>query len=118
MLPDTIALSDGTDTITYANKVREGNQSRYYATSPQGDIAGRPTLIVTQEVTKGGIARSTAVFSTPVFDSGTGKYTRFVKTNVGGTAATLEATSVREKQLNLAKSFLTAHADELAKGEL
>lgn len=54
----------------------------FYAPSPQSDLQGRPSLRVSHETTKKGIARSLGQFITPVYDSVAKTYKGFIKTDI------------------------------------
>ena len=117
-LPDSITLNDGTVNEVYSNKVRNGNVVVYYAPSPQGDLAGRPYLTVSQETTKAGIAKATVALTRPVLNTVTGKYDSFLKNSIGSTQAGNQTVSAREKELKKLSVFSGTYADELAAGDL
>lgn len=75
-LPSTIVAGGFTfDDVTSLN----GSTLVYYAASPQGDIAGRPSLRFSQEKTKAGIQRTLVSFVNPVWNSVSEKYVGFIK---------------------------------------
>lgn len=117
-LPDSITLNDGTVNEVYSNKIRNGSQVVYYAPSPQGDLAGRPTLTVTQEVTKAGIAKANVVLIRPVLNAATGKYDRFLKNNISSTQSGTDSVTVRDKELKKLSVFTGTYSDEIAAGDL
>lgn len=117
-LPDSLTLNDGTVNEVYSNKVRNGNQVVYFAPSPQGDIAGRPTLTISQEMTKAGIAKATVVLTRPVYDAVFSKYVGFLKNTIGSTQNGKETVDGRNKELKKLSVFTGTYSDELAYGDL
>lgn len=117
-LPDSITLNDGTTNEVYGNKVRNGSTVTYLATSPNGDLAGRPALIVSQETTKAGIVKATVTLSKPVLNASTGKYDAFLKNSISSTQPGNMSVSGREKELKKLSVFTGTYADELAAGDL
>lgn len=117
-LPDTITLNDGTTNEVYGSKVRNGSVVTYYAPSPQGDIAGRPTLVISQEITKAGIAKATVNLVRPVFDTSLGKYTGFLKNSISSTQNGIQSILGRTGELKKLSQFSGTLADELANGDL
>jgi hypothetical protein len=71
--------------------------SYYSAASPQGDVAGKPKLKVSQKISRNGIMNTRFEVTVPEFDSGTGTYPTFTKdgwfstrTSVSSVAATAQ----------------------------
>jgi hypothetical protein len=79
MLPDTLQYSDqtaDTSSTTYSLEKTVGNIKYYSAPSPQGDVAGRPTLVITQSKSQKGILNLTMKFVDPVYDATLASYPR------------------------------------------
>lgn len=117
-LPDSITLNNGTVDEVYGNKVRNGSSVTYYAISPQGDIAGRPTLTISQETTKAGIAKATVTLLRPVYDVTFSKYVGFLKNSISSTQAGNQTIQGRFGELKKLSQFTGLLSDELAAGDL
>lgn len=117
-LPDSITLTGNSVNTTYENKTRLGNVVTYYADSANGDLAGRPTLIISQEMTKAGIAKGTVSLVTPVLNALTGKYDSFLKNTFTSTQSGLKAIDDRVTQVGQMKHLLELHGSDLAAGDL
>lgn len=61
----TLTLGAGNDSVVFNVASRNGNESVYYADSPNSDLAGRRKLRVSHETTKAGIVRSLVQISFP-----------------------------------------------------
>lgn len=88
-MDDTITLQ-GTSphTATYNGRTRLGNQIKYNGVSAANDLAGRPSFVVSNDITKAGIARASASLTVPLLDTVTGKYKAFTRANVSITQPT------------------------------
>lgn len=77
-LPATVTLNVGSPAanVVFANPTRMGKAVQYTAPSPNGDLAGQLSLIVSTETTKSGVERTLRKIVEPVLDSVTGKYDR------------------------------------------
>jgi hypothetical protein len=116
-LPTTISLYlsslTGTDIDMLAATVFEldlradKGVSYYSAPSPQGDVAGKPKLKVSQKTSRNGILNTRFEVTVPVFDADTGTYPSFTKDGWFSTRqdkAPIEGTVAR--MIGLATSFV------------
>jgi hypothetical protein len=78
-LPSTLTLNS----VSFDEKVQlSGTSVVYYAASPNDDLFGRPSLRISTEITKAGIARTLVSLNRPIYDDSTGKYNGFTKTDL------------------------------------
>jgi len=82
MLSDTYTLNVGSPAadVVFNVSTRNNNESVYYADSPNGDLAGRYSLRVSNEETSGGLVRTLVQFKKP-YQVG-GEYGQHVQANV------------------------------------
>lgn len=76
----TVNVGSPAADITYGSKTQlDGQAVEYSAPSAQGDLIGRPTLLVSHVKTKQGVVRTLVSFRTPRFDTPSGTYKGFSK---------------------------------------
>lgn len=81
-MDDTITLTGSTGDTVFSSKTRNGSAVKWFAPSAAADLAGRPTLVISNDITKAGIARATATLTKPLLDTVSGQYKQFVRANV------------------------------------
>lgn len=87
---------------------RDGKHT-YYAPSPQGDLKGRPMLVVSHQVSNAGIRGSLVSLVDPVYDATSGEYTGTIKDNDVITRNDLAPTAaVADVQASLKEVLATA----------
>jgi hypothetical protein len=81
-LPATVTINCGSPAadVVFGNPRRQGNGILYTAPSPQDDLAGQLTLLVSTETTKAGIERTLRKIVEPVYDSATSSYPDRIET--------------------------------------
>lgn len=118
-MDDTYTLNDGTADRVYSGKSRtNGSSAIWFAPSARADLAGRPSLTVTNDVTNAGIARATITFRDPVYNEDKGAYDAFERVNIVATQPTKNPILSREKLLRRAASLLTQAADDISTGNV
>lgn len=105
--------------VVFDLSAKNGNRAIYYSPSPEGDLAGRPSLRYENETTKAGIARTLVSFKKPRLNPTTGKYdtatTGNFTLNRPETSPLQDAKDVQE----MMREFLAASgvADAIAEAE-
>lgn len=118
-MDDTYTLNDGTADRVYSGKSRtSGSSAIWMAPSARADLAGRPSLTVTNDVTNAGIARLTITFRDPIYNSVKETYDAFERVNIVATQPTKNPILDREKSLRRAAALLVAAADDLSTGNV
>lgn len=115
---DTYTLSDGSTNTVFGSKSKNSNSVTYYAPSARADLAGRPTLQVSHDVTNGGIARSTVTLRVPIYNEDKKTYDAFTRVNLTATQPASNPIADRQKLMAQLSDLITEAAADLVNGSL
>lgn len=90
----------------------------FVAPSPQGDLAGRPSIKIAHTNSKNGVERTLLQIKEPQFNATSETYDDHIQVNVTATRKTTAAVASVDRVLEMAEKALTQLRDELANAEL
>lgn len=117
-IPSTITLNVGSPAadVVFTDSIRQGLKLLQNAASPQGDLAGQPSLRVEHETTSKGIVRSLVQIRVPQYDSETKSYPKTVQVNVVTTRPDTVSTAECDRVLEMAQELLAVSGVRAALG--
>jgi hypothetical protein len=118
-MDDSLNLSENGNTHNYIGKTRVSPTTvRWFGVSPRADLAGRPTLEISNDQTNAGIARSTMALKIPVYNSDKKAYDSFVRVSATATQPASEPVATRGALLQMLGDVITTFGDEIVAGSV
>lgn len=108
-LPTTITLNVGSpaaDRVYTRAESSNPGVALYYAASPNGDLAGRPSLTVRHNNSSSGLVTTIAQFREPVLNTSTGKYDSWIQSDLKVTRPDTAPLQDAKTGMELVEEFL------------
>jgi hypothetical protein len=107
-LPSSFAIdvTNGVDKTYAAAATSQLGVKQYFAASPEGDLAGRPTCKVRHSVSASGLVSTNVQFRTPILNGVTEKYDSWIQGDIKLTRSDLHGTAAVEDMIETLEEFL------------